>query len=237
MALYRGTIAVSQIVGKIGDVDYMRWRNKNVVRQSPKIVTNPSTPAQQNQRIAMQVANSRFRNILNPDQRTRWESYAQRMQTRFVQPGGVRQIVQGNKGEFTGMNAYILVNTKMVSAGLVMVDDPPLNDPKPEGPSAFGASWNGIGLVVDCSWQIPPAPAANDTVRIWCDSVSELFHRQIVDIPLVSAGLSSFGFVRGNAGASLALSTLSPTLILVQADGMGQFGGVMPPTETVEVQI
>lgn len=236
-AIWKGTLAVSQIIGKIGSVDYMRWRNKNVVRQSPPIVTDPKSLKQQAVRAALGGLSNRWRTVLTANQKAAWESYAQVFKTRYDAPSGIYQIPQGNKGNFDGIQAYILVNTKLFGAGIVPVDTPPMTGAKTLNVENFTAVWNPVSNAIDCAWTLPVGSGPADSIRIWIDHHQELFHRQIAITTVGNPLLISIVFVRSIGGVQTPLTNYPGTTCIVQPDYLTSSGGVSAPGQAVDVLI
>lgn len=237
MAIYHGSAVVSQVIGHLGGFDFMRWKNKNVVRIHPPIVSDPKSLKQIAMRAAVSQCGARWRTVLTPDQRTAWEAYAQTYRMRMDAPSGIRQIPQGNTGNFHGLNAYILVNTKRASAFMPILDAAPLGRPRDETIHAFGAFWTpGVGPI-NVSWLMPPTAAPGDYVRVWIDSIQELFHRQIAMVFAVETLLGVIPVVTGAGGAPIPLVTLVPSDVIVQADLLYDDGRIAASTECIDVQL
>ena len=101
MAIYKGTALVSQVIGKLGVNDFMRWRNKLVVRVSPITVTDPGSASQGKMRDAMITSGAAWFGTLVEAQRIAWENFAK--QAKFLQslPNGIRQLPKGNGGNYS----------------------------------------------------------------------------------------------------------------------------------------
>lgn len=236
-ALWRGTALISQIIGNLGEVDFMRWRNKLVVRQTPKIITDPNSPKQQIIRNAVAFASNRWRNVLTPAQRAQWNNHAQVHRSRYAQPAGIYRIPQGNNGNFSGINAYIIVNVKLASIGQPPTDIPPDVASKPITIGGFAAIWNPILFSIDCNWTTSVPLGANDSVRLWIDHHQEQFHRQIA-ITVSGPGLvASIVSVTGAGGAVIPLTTWPNTVCIVQGDIVTSIGGASAPGEAIDVTI
>ncbi|MBA7615207.1 hypothetical protein ES703_22485 [subsurface metagenome] len=209
MAIYKGTALVSQIIGKLGNNDFMRWRNKNVVRVSPPVVSNPNSEHQEIVRDALGSTSYRWAHLLTQAQKTTWESYAPLSPGYKKTPAGIRQLMKGNDGFFHGLNAAVKVNTQLIAAGLPPVDVAPLAQPVPGMPLITSVEFDGTDLIV--YFRIPPFgsvvvgidpiefPAAGETRTYHGEEDRDLFPECTDAWHALNAGyyvvVNEFGFI------------------------------------------
>ncbi len=234
MAIYRGTALVSQIVGKLGDNIFQRWKNKNVVKSAESSVANPNSVSQEAVRDALGFTSNRWANVLTAEQKTTWESYARKSPGYKKKPAGIRQLMKGNNGTFFGLNAAIKVNTQLIYAGLLPVDEAPLAKPLPGLAIIDTVSWSGEFLII--TWN-PLAFEAGAMIRIWIDSQQELFHKQILLHANVVDGTAQQQTVRGVAGAPLSFASIGGSTVLLQLDCINPSGAISRAGNTVLFRI
>jgi hypothetical protein len=237
MAIYLGTALISQVIGKLGVNDFMRWRNKLVVRMSPITVTDPNSPAQRVIREAMQALGPLWFDVLTADQRNAWETLAL-LRGRFQDlPQGIRRIPQGNGGSYTGYQAFQMINLLLASAGLDPVADPPLTSAKPDCIESFDLTWDEATLSFIATWIAPSVYEVGARVRIWLDSEQELFHRQIWLKPLVADETATAPTVKAALGNDTNFTDFRESYVLAQCDVFNPSGSYSARTETLKVLI
>jgi len=234
MAIYKGTALVSQIIGKLGDNIFQRWKNKKVVKSAEVSVENPNSDMQQMIRGALGFTSNRWANTLTAEQKTTWESYASKSPGYKKKPAGIRQLMDGNDGTFFGLNAAIKVNTQLIMAGLNPVDVAPLADAVPGLPLLHSASFNGTNLIVQ--WDTFNFPA-NSKVRIWIDSEQELFHKQILMYADAVDEIKAQSFVRGNNGDPVEFIDLLGSSVYLSIDCISPAGAISRAGNTVKFLI
>lgn len=223
MAIYKGTALVKQIIGKLGNNDFMRWRNKNVVRESAPVVSNPNTEFQDAVRSALGGTATKWHNDYSETQKAAWGSFAQLSPGEKMLPGGILQEVKGNKGEFHGLDAAVKVNTQLLMAGMDAVDAPPIAESLPAEPLIDNIWFNGEYLYLTWFTRLWPT---GSKCRIWIDSTQESFHKQILGYTLAENCAYSDFQVRAAAGADLLLEDLIGQDVIVQCDIIAPSGAI-----------
>lgn len=218
MAIWKGTAAVSQIIGKLGNVDYMRWKNKNVVRQSPASVLNPNSDAQVVMRDALGQASIDWFKVLVQAQRDAWEAFAKSRNYYQKVPSGIRRLPQGSEQKYPGKDAFVQTYCLCVSAGVVPPWDPPFSK-SPRGIiTDLQAAWDDFLEFFEVTWTSPADATYDDKLRLWIDSEQEFFHKQIVALIEPPFASVPVGYVNGALGNPIAISTYRDSWVLFQAD-------------------
>lgn len=234
-AKYFGTIAVSRIQGKVGEVTYKRWKTGvNVVQQVSSGVRNPNSPSQMLQRQVFSVFAKEWFTVLTAPQRTLWNSYALTKPGMYACGQGVRELVGSNGGIMSGQNAFILTNAWWVSCGLPGLAIPPIAGSSPTVINDLDVQ-DVIG-VITLTWTSAVAEVGAIS-RIWVASVSGLFHKQIVDVPVDATGTTIISQVKGAKGEFLDLADLPGERLYVQMDTVNPSGGKSAGSNTFEFLI
>lgn len=235
MARVFGTIAVSRIQGRSGEIVYKRWKSGVLVAQrQPTSVRNPNSIAQMVQRGVFSVFAKQWFTLLTAPERTLWNTYALTKPGFYVTGQGVRQLIGSNGGAMSGQNAYCLVNAWLISAGLLGVTIPPTALPAPTTVSDLAGVF-ALG-VLTLTWTSTVAEVGA-VARIWVASASGLFHKQIIDIPLDSLGTSSPAQLKGAKGEFMNLTDMLGEHLYFQLDGVNPTGGKSAGSNTIELEI
>lgn len=237
MAIYKGTALVSQIIGKLGTEDFMRWKNKNVVRVSPPVVTDPHSDRQTTVRDALGALAANWRTGLTAAQRTAWNIRALQQIRHKKLPSGILSVIGGNGGKYDGKEAYIADNVRLMNMGESPVDDPPLTGAKPDCPDDIAYSWNSGTGTLSLTWTKPTTVEVTDKLRVWADSQQELFHRQIALAGLVDNEAVDITTVTGAAGATVLLSDIIGSVLILQCDVLRISGQVSEKSSTQLVEL
>jgi hypothetical protein len=237
MAEYVGTGLVSRVIGKLGAHDYMRWKNKLIVRQSPAIVTDPNSAKQQIMRASLADSSSAWYGTLTAAQRANWEAFAILGLNSMDAPGGIRKLPQGNGGKYSGQNAYIMANQLLASAGIAAIVEPPLGLTPCAPIKDLAGSWNAGTNAVDLTWTAPSNVIATDIARVWIDSEQELFHKQIGETIVADGGVASIDTVSAGLGLPLTLLGIVGSKVLLQVDIVRANGLLSGPSNTILVTL
>lgn len=237
MAIYKGTALVSQIIGKLGTQDFMRWKNKLVVRTSPLVVTDPHSTRQAVMRDALGTSSADWFSTLTADQRNAWESFAKQSHNKQEFPAGIRTLPQGNGGSYSGQNAFIMTNQLLASAGLSSVTDAPLTNTPPDIINDLTGGWNEQSDQIELALTVPPFADVNSIARIWIDSVQELFHKQIVLTGFAISTDLAVAAVNGALGVSQPVTDFRDSYVLICVDIVNPDGLVSGPSTTLEIYI
>jgi hypothetical protein len=242
MALYKGTALIRQIIGRLGENDFLRWRNLNVVRMSPVTVTDPNSLGQQLIRASIADSSTNWYSTLDSAQRAEWETYARNWPREEPTPAGIRRIIPKYVKPQSGINAYQMVNAILESAGLARVDNAPLVADQIAYPPPIAVAYDSLTDTLTISWT-DPAVHANDYLRVWIDSEQEIFHKQILidglgarSILLSTATVDALA-IRGALGAPVLFASIENSTVYIQADVVNLNGRRSGPGETVKLTL
>lgn len=234
MAEVKGTALVSQIIGKLGEVDFFRCRNRMYARMSPISVLNPQTEKQTAQRNALGYSSHGWRKFLTVEQRATWESYACQLGRQEAIPSGWRTLTPTHKGKMFGKDAFVYVTTQLASAGLPAVNDAPLGKKPPGLPLIYTISFDGVTLFVN--WHLFSFDSGAK-IRIWIRSQQQLFHKQILISELAYVGAASVSSVIGALGEALYFKDLIGSAVFLQIDCVNSNGTTSRGSETELKQV
>lgn len=235
MARIFGTIAVSRIQGKSGEINYKRWKSGVLVAQKAATgVRNPNSANQNVIRNVFAVYSKRWLSTLTAQLRADWETYALTMPGKYGDAQGVREIVNSNGGIMSGINAYCLVNAWLYSIGMAGTDAPPLSAPAPTNINDLAAS--SLAGTVTVTWTAPTAEVDAQT-RIWMASMQGTFHKQIVGSAGATEGTKDITAVAAALGKSILLATLAGQFVFIQADTVNPTGGKSAGSNTYELLV
>lgn len=232
-ARYFGTIAVSRLQGRSGEVNFKRWKSGVLVVQNVSTgVGNPNSPSQMIQRQVFAAFSRAWLTVLSAQQRADWETYALTMPGKYADAPGVRQIIGSNGGIMSGINALCLTNAWLVSAGLAEIIDPPLAAPAPSPISDLAAS--SVAGTVTVTWEKVTSEDLS-VARIWMASVQGTFHKQIVGLEDSDLETKDITTVKAALGKSILLATLVGQYVYIQADVVNPTGGKSAGSNTYEL--
>lgn len=245
MAIYKGTALVSQVIGKLGENIFQRWKNKLVVKDAEISVSNPNSARQIAIRDALEWSTKAFNTTLTDAQREQWEVYCRACRGFKKKPEGIRQIIDGNDGKYTGLDSLVRTNILLVSAGLTKVSAPPLSETPPQQPLTLSATWDPDAYILTVAWTNPTLPTGTK-IRIWIDCVSFLnssapgvkpFHKQIAAKPLatdLSVNLTELNSYDGDPLLFYTVAAGDWWNVIVQADYITPKGNNSASSETVD---
>lgn len=226
---------VTDARGRFGQMIYSIWKTGvQYVRQMPNVIANPQSADQMAIRNNMTVNSKAWYDTLTPVQRTGWEDWAQTKPGQGEGDGGIYTIIKGNSGIMSGMNAFILANQWLLSAGLSNVQDAPLGLTPPSAPTTVAASF-ALGDVT-VTWTEPDIHKVGAKVRVWLASHQRGIHKQLVGNALASAGTLVITNVKGALGASVPIANY-PGDYIIQADTVDDDGTKSPPSNVAFVTV
>lgn len=227
---------ISEIRGQLNNTIIQGWKSGVFsVKAMMTATRNPNSTRQDIARSVMSEFSKKWTDVLTSAQRTAWETYAQTKPGFYPAVPGVRQIIPGNKGTYSGLNAYVMTNALLINAGMVAVTDPPLAATPPGKPEAVAATCAAGTLTV--TWIPPASKEVGAYVRVWIASASGKFHRQKCKIEDVTVGTVDITTIRGSMGANLLLTALVGELVYIQLDTINPTGGKSAGSNTAEVII
>lgn len=227
---------ISEIRGKLDNVIIQGWKSGVFsVKNMMTSVRNPNSPAQDSRRATLSTASKDWADTLTSDQRAAWESYALQEPGKYPAVPGVRQIIPSNNGKMSGINAFVLTQGWLISAGLAGVTDPPLAATPPGKPE--GVAVSSLAGTLTVTWTDPTQPAAGCICRVWIASASGKFHKQLVGAALSATATVDITLVRGAMGKTIALTQFADELVYVQCDIVDPLGGKSAGSNCVDIVV
>lgn len=231
-ARFKPSPLFSDIRGRLGEMIAAGWKSGILyLKRMPTAVRNPNSSDQESSRSTLSVVTKAWFSQLSDAQRALWDTYALTEPGKYLISAGIRQLVGTNGGVMSGMNAYVLTNVWLISAGLAGVDNPPLVVTPPSQPTGLGAAYAVGTLTV--TWSAAAIAEVGAVVRIHVLSFNKIFHKQIVGSALNTAETIDITLVRGAKGADLTLLSLEDSAIYIQVDLVNPTGGKSAGSETV----
>lgn len=235
MARVFGTIAVSQIRGRSGEITYKRWKSGVLVAQRVATsIRNPNSVQQMVQRGVFSLFSKQWFTTLTGPQRTLWNTYALTKPGFYVTGQGVRQLIGSNGGAMSGQNAYCLINAWLISAGLAPAVIPPIVGSTPTTVADLAGTWL---LGAFSGTFSAPVAEVGAVARLWVASVSGKFHKQIVETPIASGGAFAVTTFKGAKGEICNFSDIAGEYVYFQMDTVNGTGGKSAGSNTIETLV
>lgn len=229
----RGRSLASQI-GRISPTDQMvatQWKGLVVLRAMPGgarpnfFVMPPPTLAQQEIRSAISTL-SKLWWTLTSEQRSLWETYAQKLgrasdQAKADVSRGSGNIIPQPSKVQAGVHAFVGSNMLRVRSGLAFpILNPPMQDGKPPSPLSVAITYNNLTGVATVTFDKPAGAVAGFKYRLWGKVVSGI-HTQLIatadDSPI------TFSSLRGPGGNTFNLIDMISANLIVQMDTITNF--------------
>lgn len=221
--------------GRLGEVVFSIWKTGvQYVRQVANVISNPQSADQMAIRNNLSVNSKAWYDTLTPAQRSGWNDWAATSPGMGEGDGGIYTIIKGNKGVMSGINAFIMAQQWLISAGLSNVQDAPLGLTPPSAPSSVAASYAAPTLTV--TWTEPDIHKVDAKVRIWLASHQLGIHKQLTANALASAATLPITNVKGALGASVAIADY-PGDYIIQMDTVDTDGTKSPPSNVAFVTV
>lgn len=240
MAKIKGTAAVANIRGSTGDLTFQLWRpGINILRSKPTNIHNPQSMRQQLVRIAMSFASATWYSFLTELQRDAWHTYALLQRRKATGDHGTLAIIRGNTGEGRGYHyfASLTVAHMMSFVPPAPSFDPPLAEIPPLNNTGYAVNYTGApDDDVDISWTESAQHEVGARTRIWLWNPTRIYHKQLLDSPLVTTLADNFVGARSANGDTVLFSTLAVGAPLwFQMDVINPSGQVSPPSQTFKI--
>ena len=231
------------------DVQFKRGKQGNqVYKQSktgvyytamlPPKVTQPNTEEQTKIKDTFTDATGDWDTLTN-DQRAGWDAYGLRRPNQRAKAGGMDNLIGGNGGVMTGLNALVLTRSKLAAAGLAAVSDAPTG----EGPTpALNAAGTHDGTKFTITWTEPSRHDVGAKVIIAVDMGSKgasyiPFHKQIAQTALATAMTADITAIKGQHGANVLPTLKVGQTVRFQLQVVNVNGAISAPSATFEVVV
>jgi hypothetical protein len=234
MATYLGTALSRQVRGKLGEHVYLNNHGQNVVRMAPISVPQIIYTAGAPPRGWSPDIPPKWKDIdkNQPEDARKWKTRAIYETSVFNEQTGIFQVIPVCSPSVKGYQWFVQVNTRLVSAGLPLVDVPPYPTDSSKAKPLLSLAWDVMTSSVGFYWNIIPAPTAGARVRCWIYSTSKLFHRQIMGNFDHAAAIGLKSTFRGAKGVLMNWTDFPGTRILGQMDVVEPDGKVSMGSNT-----
>lgn len=217
---------VTDIRGRFGSIVYSIWKTGvQYMRQVANVISNPGSDDQAAIRNRMTLVSKRWYDVLTDDQRAGWNDWAQTKPGMGNGDGGIYNIIKGNGGIMSGINAYVMANAWLVSIGAPIVDGAPLGLTPPSAPTSLNAAY--AGGVVTVTWVEPVTHKAQAKIRIWLIHHQQVVHKQLVAVTSVEDETLALSQVKGALGNPANIANY-PGEYAIQADTVDVDGTKSP---------
>lgn len=219
---------IQDIRNAVGNVVFSAWKGVNYVRNKAVAVSNPNSPDQNQMRAKLTAGSKRWLGTLTQAQRDQWNEYAQGLGSAQgsaeSQGASPNELIPTNRGQMSGFNAYVMLNSLAFSAGVTtlagFLDDAPNGITAPGSVTDLAGSWNETTCCIDLTWLDPAEFQAGARCRVWIQSYNAGVHTQMIQSEQNGEQASSICSVNIALGAS-SFIRLHPGLYLIQVDMIG----------------
>jgi hypothetical protein len=229
--------AISKIRGSIGNQVYVGWKSGvTYIRSKASAISNPQSYDQVAIRSNLAMLSKYWMTTLKQGQRDAWETFAKTKPGYYPNSGGVRNIIKGNNGIMSGINAFMLINQWIRSAGLVgpVQEDAPIGVVAPTPPTGLAAVWTTPSIVL--TWTKPSVEKKGARCRIWLASRTSAVHKQLAASCLADDGTIPLLNAKAAQGADLPFLG-NPGNFMIQMDTVDPDGTKSQPSMTVDVKV
>ena len=227
---------ISNIAGKIGNVVFATWKSgRSYMRGVTENITNSHTTSQVAARNEVSKQSKIWNNTLNPTDRAGWETWALSKPRNFPNSGGVNELIKGNNGIMSGLNALILANGLLKSCGLAAKQTAPLAEVAPTVPTNVAVSC--VAGTATITWVDPVQCEATAKMRLFARVEIPGGFVQIKGAYAVAAQTGALTDIRMGKGVNQLLSSLVGKKLHVQMDCVNPGGTSSLPSNHAECEI
>lgn len=224
---------LQDIRGQLGDqAVYGAWKsNVHWIRQAATSVHNPNSAKQGVVRQLLSQYTKQW-GVLSTAQQGAWNAYATNGYGggAGTGEGSALDIIKRNTGTYTGINAYLMTNAKLVEAGLAPTNTAPVGLTPPSQPQTLAcAVWPTV------TWVAPTVVKAGAKVLVWiAPKNGKEFHPQFTVSALATALTATITTIKGPDGLDVFAILPAGFKVLLQAYTLDTDGTFSAPSNIAE---